>query len=110
MSLRNAAGDFPIGVALTEVHFQDSAYTRTAALEFNSLVAENECKWGAIMRNKGNYTFGPCDRLADFAEANGMEFRFHTLAWFDYNPSWVFETPLDEREEIFTDYVRTAMR
>lgn len=99
-----------MGVALTERWFDDAAYTRTAALNFNSLVAENECKWQAIQgAGAGEFNFGPCDRLLEFAEANDMEFRFHTLAWFNYAPAWVEQLSTSERQEVFTNHVRTVV-
>lgn len=58
---------------------------------FNSLTAENEMKFERLQPTEGNYTFANADRLVDFAAANGMGVRGHTLVWHNQTPAWVFE-------------------
>jgi endo-1,4-beta-xylanase len=55
---------------------------------------------------QGAYNFTRCEGLADFAAANDMEFRFHTLVWFDYNPQWVWDLPEEDKEAVLVEHVK----
>ncbi len=48
--------------------------------------------------------------MLDFAEANGMEFRFHTLAWYNYVPSWLNQLDTVGREAALRNHVETVMK
>ncbi len=58
---------------------------------FNSLTAENEMKFVSLQPVEGLYRFDDADRLVDFAAANGMGVRGHTLVWHNQTPLWMFE-------------------
>jgi endo-1,4-beta-xylanase len=58
---------------------------------FNSLTAENEMKFERLHPEEGTYTFEHADQLIEFAKANGMKVRGHTLVWHNQTPAWVFE-------------------
>ncbi len=58
---------------------------------FNSITAENEMKFENLQPVEGKYTFAVADRLVDFATANGMGVRGHTLVWHNQTPQWMFE-------------------
>jgi endo-1,4-beta-xylanase len=51
------------------------------ARHFNATTPENEMKWGVIAPTVGDYDFAPADEVADFAAANDLRLRGHTLVW-----------------------------
>ena len=62
---------------------------------YNIIVAENAMKPDATQPTEGNFTFTQGDKLVDFAIANGMEMRGHTLVWHSQVPDWFFQDPTD---------------
>jgi endo-1,4-beta-xylanase len=81
---------FPIGAAIEP--FQTVGLHGQLALKhFNSIVAENSMKVGPIHPTESTYNFTNADTLADFARANGLEMRGHTLLWHSQNPNWLFQ-------------------
>lgn len=83
------AGDFDIGAAVN-VRTVDSAAALLKA-QYNSLTAENEMKPVSIQPSEGTFTFDNADKIADFAAANGLKLRGHTLVWHNQTPNWFFE-------------------
>ena len=71
--------DFHIGVAISP----DPTYHNQVIQEFNSVVAENHFKPGALLIDAANWTFdfSKADELVTFAEANNLRMRGHTLIW-----------------------------
>src|SRR5512133_656815 len=71
-----------IGAAANERALRtDYAYRETLAQEFNLLTTENELKLGPLCPHPGVYDFGPAEELVNFAHANDMQVRGHTLVW-----------------------------
>jgi endo-1,4-beta-xylanase len=58
-------------------------------------VPENELKWSNICDAPGHYDFGPADAIVEFATANGLALRGHTLLWYYRTPRWFRD--LDDR-------------
>lgn len=87
-----------IGAIVNWEAFQnDQAYRELLAREFNVLIAENQMKfmfltWGG----RGDYDWTKADTIVDFAEANDMQMRGHTLVWHQAIPAWV--RPFDESD------------
>ncbi len=61
--------------------------------ECAALVTENELKWGNICDAPGEYDFAGADAIVDFASANGLAMRGHTLLWYYRTPRWFRELP-----------------
>lgn len=61
------------------------------ALHFNSITAENDMKFERLQAEEGQFTFEEADKLAAFAQENGMKMRGHTLVWHNQTPTWVFQ-------------------
>lgn len=59
--------------------------------DFNSITPENQGKWESISPARGEFYFDELDEIVDFAEANGMRVRGHTLLWHNQNPQWVLD-------------------
>lgn len=78
----------------------DYAYRELLAREFNLLTTENEMKLGSLCPRLEAYDFGPAEELVDFAQANDMEVRGHTLLWHQGNPEWLKETNFNRHQAL----------
>lgn len=81
--------NFKIGAAIGQGALT-GAHGQLLTKHFNSVTAENSMKWGLIHPTEAIYDFAPADAVVDFAVANGMQARGHTLVWHEQNPSWLF--------------------
>ncbi|NGO70805.1 endo-1,4-beta-xylanase [Streptomyces sp. SB3404] len=77
------------GAAVAGHHLGEADYTGTLNREFNSATAENEMKWETIEPSRGQFDYGPGDRIVDHARGQGMDVRGHTLVWHSQLPGWV---------------------
>lgn len=81
---------FRIGAAVNPITLR----TQSELLQhhFNSVTAENVMKFESLQPEEGRYAFADADRLVEFALANDMGVRGHTLVWHNQTPPWVFES------------------
>jgi endo-1,4-beta-xylanase len=77
------------GTAVAAGRLGDGTYTNILGREFNSVTAENEMKWDATERSRGQFTFGAADQIVNGASARGQRVRGHTLVWHSQLPDWV---------------------
>ncbi|HDR90459.1 MAG TPA: endo-1,4-beta-xylanase [Bacteroidetes bacterium] len=82
---------FLMGAAIEPVSTDDPDDITLMQRHYNSLTAENVMKWSSLQPVEGNFHFDPADRIVDFAQANGMKVRGHTLCWHNQLPEWVFK-------------------
>jgi endo-1,4-beta-xylanase len=113
-SLRDLAArrGFYVGAAVnTMVLARDEKYRETLAREFNCVVAENTFKFERIHPRKDGYDFAQADALAEFAAANGMKLRGHTLVWHKQLPAWLEKShpSRDEAIAIMRDHIQTLV-
>ena len=64
-------------------------YRETLKNEFNIIVAENAFKWALMRPSRTTFNFTDTDALVNFAEANKMKVRGHTLLWHKQLPAWL---------------------
>ncbi|GAA4472573.1 hypothetical protein GCM10023170_092540 [Phytohabitans houttuyneae] len=83
------AGHFPIGAAISLPQTLGE-HARLLSKHFNSVTPGNALKWDATEPAEGAFRFTDADAMVDFARANGMEVRGHTLVWHNQTPAWVF--------------------
>jgi endo-1,4-beta-xylanase len=87
---------------------------------FDSLTSENDMKWSSLQPTQGNFTFATADAQVNFAKANNMLVRGHTLVWHNQTPSWVFNdaagnplTPTPDNKALLLqrmdNHIRTVM-
>ncbi len=81
---------FPIGVAVAPTSLEGDQ-ARLIKKNFNSLTAENVMKPGVIHPEENRYNWEPADKIVDFAQANGMKMRGHTLCWHNQTGAWMFK-------------------
>ncbi|PGH15522.1 hypothetical protein AJ80_05539 [Polytolypa hystricis UAMH7299] len=84
-----AKGKEYFGTALTLRGDQSEENIIKRAAEFGSVTPENAMKWEATEPNRGQFTWGGADQIADFATQNNKELRCHTLVWHSQLPGWV---------------------
>lgn len=66
-------------------------YAAVLATEYNSVTPENALKFGPLRPSLESFAWSEADVLVDFALANGMGIRGHTLVWHAQNPLWLTE-------------------
>jgi endo-1,4-beta-xylanase len=81
---------FPIGAAVNPRVIKTHA--ELLVKHFNSITAENEMKPGSVHAAENEYNFDDADTLVEFAQANNMLVRGHTLVWHNQTPDWFFTT------------------
>jgi endo-1,4-beta-xylanase len=84
------AACFPIGAAVAPYQLDDM-HADLLKRHFNSIVAENVMKPGPIQPTEGQFNWAGADKLVQFARANNLLMRGHTLVWHNQNPSWLFK-------------------
>jgi endo-1,4-beta-xylanase len=80
---------FPIGVSVSPYSltgFQSALILK----HFQSLTAENVMKPAPIHPEEKKYSWDNADKIVDFAKANGLLIRGHTLCWHKQSPFWMF--------------------
>jgi endo-1,4-beta-xylanase len=81
---------FLIGVAVGPNNLE-GAQAEMIKKHFNSLTAENAMKPGPIHPEENRYAWGNADKIVDFARANGLKVRGHTLCWHNQTATWMFK-------------------
>jgi len=84
---------FIIGVAVSPNNLQGDE-AELIKKHFNSLTAENVMKPALIHPQEDTYNWGPADKIIEFAEANGIKMRGHTLCWHSQTGQWMFKDSL----------------
>ena len=87
-SLADARG-IRIGAAIQPRRLTETEYAQTLAREFNLVTPENDMKFGPIHPEKGTFDFTNADAIVDFAVANKIQIKGHTMAWHSQQPAWV---------------------
>lgn len=102
--------NFFIGAAVAMTPFANEAvYHQILQREFNVIVAENAFKWDAVRPSRSTFNFADTDALVNFAEANRMKIRGHTLVWHNQLPAWLTggNFTRDEVIEILRQHILT---
>jgi len=81
---------FPIGVAVSPRSLE-GVTGEFIKKHFNSLTPENVMKPALIQPQEGKFSWAEADKIVDFAQANGMKVRGHTLCWHAQTGEWMFK-------------------
>ena len=80
---------FLIGVAVSPRNLEGDE-AELIKKNFNSLTPENVMKPALIHPEENRYYWDDADKIVDFAEANGLKVRGHTLCWHSQTGQWMF--------------------
>jgi len=81
---------FPIGVSVSPQALKNDE-AKLILSQFNSLTPENVMKPGPIHPEENRYNWEPADAIVNFAQANGLKMRGHTLCWHNQTGDWFFK-------------------
>ncbi len=81
---------FPIGVAVSPRSLEGET-GEFIKKNFNSLTAENVMKPALIQPQEGKFNWAEADKIVEFAQANGLKVRGHTLCWHNQTGEWMFK-------------------
>lgn len=84
------AAHFSVGGAIEPSQLGVPADVALLQKHFSSITAENVMKPARIGTAPGIYNFAPADQLIQFAQANFIQVRGHTLLWHQSAPAWFF--------------------
>lgn len=74
------------------------------------VVAENCMKWQTIHPRENTWNWRDADKLVEFAEANGMHVKFHTLFWHNQNSAFLSERWSREKAlDVMDEHISTIM-
>jgi len=97
--------------------FANPKYAELLKRDCGILVPENEFKWQAIRPDAKTFNLDHFSDMLDYAEANGMAMRGHTLLWHktEYFPKWLNAydfgaSPVKEAEKILGTHIRTLCK
>ena len=79
-----AIGDKFFGTAVTEAE----DYTNLLA-HFDQVTPGNAGKWGSVEAVQGQMNWTDLDTAYNFAKANHIPFKMHTLVWGSQQPAWI---------------------
>jgi endo-1,4-beta-xylanase len=102
--------EFYFGAAVAMSPFRNEIiYKETIQNEFNIIVAENAFKWDAVRPSRTTFNFTDTDALVNFAQANNMKIRGHTLVWHSQLPGWLTSGAFtrDEVIQILREHILT---
>ncbi len=113
---QSLAAYFPVGAAVWQGDLTgEHAFLLTK--HFNSLTSENDMKWDTLHPTEATFNFAPADAQVNFAKANNMQIRGHTLVWHNQNPAWLFldangqpMTPTPENRALLLQRLRTHIQ
>ncbi len=105
------ARSFYIGAAVNNGLVQENDYATSLVSQFNLLTTENAMKFEMIHPEAGVYTFGGADELINFAHANGMAVRGHTLIWYKQMPRWLAygDFTAEQVEQVMREHITTIV-
>ncbi len=100
-----------VGAAAEPQLLSEAPYASTLSREFTALTPRKAMKWEQLHPERDRYDFVRADTLMDFAQANAMQVRGHTLVWHMQNPQWLYEMPggRDEFSALLRDHIFTVV-
>jgi endo-1,4-beta-xylanase len=90
MAARFGTANFPIGAAIEPAATTDASDSAILLKHFSSVTAENAMKPDSIWPSGAAPNYTNANVIYNFAMANQMQVRGHTLVWHATAPSWFF--------------------
>jgi len=109
--LRDAfRSDYKFGCALSS-HQIDAGdiNSELGQSQFNSVTPSFQLKADIVAPTEGVFNFEEADRVVDWAIANGMDVRGHSLVWHESTPAYFYEGTRAEIRARLENYVQTVV-
>ncbi|KYF73568.1 endoglucanase [Sorangium cellulosum] len=74
---------------------------------WNQITPENEGKWDAVERTRGNKNWAALDRIYNYAKSNNVIFKQHVFVWGAQQPSWLAGLSGSEQQAAVKDWMRS---
>ncbi|MDX1994741.1 MAG: extracellular solute-binding protein [bacterium] len=89
----------------------DPTYADVLRREFNLITPETSLKMDVLRPDRTTYNFSEADSIVDYAQANGMQVRGHTLVWHRQLPGWLENGTFsrDELIAILREHIHTVV-
>jgi endo-1,4-beta-xylanase len=103
-----------IGTAVMPDLLKEDVYSRIVKNEFNTLCVEHHLKWEPLLSSKAArtgecvYDFTDADFIVDWALANGLDVKGHTLVWHVTSPAFLAEKSASEVREAVRRHIHTT--
>ena len=110
--LRMLERAFPFGMVMAHDPFvNEPNYRQYIAERFNWATHENEAKWYVNEAVRDQVTYAQADAILDWAEAEGIQMRGHTIFWApeQWQPAWVKPLVGAELESEVTDRLESVV-
>ncbi|MDR3736218.1 MAG: endo-1,4-beta-xylanase [Acidobacteriaceae bacterium] len=89
----------------------DGVYRGLIQKHASIIVAENAMKWEALRPAIDQFEFNRANVIVDFAQANKMKLRGHTLCWHRGLPWWFEKTATPQNAHaLLTEHIQTVVR
>ncbi|HEY6555736.1 MAG TPA: endo-1,4-beta-xylanase [Polyangiaceae bacterium] len=73
---------------------------------WQQITPENEGKWGSVEPQRDVMNWAGMDRIRDYARANRIPYKGHTLVWGAQQPGWVANLPASEQRAEVEEWIR----
>ena len=104
-------GQFRVGAALANSRISPPDASANLLLDqFNLMTPEWELKPDILSPAEGVYNFADADRIVDWAIANNLEVRGHTLLWHESVPAYMLQGTRDQIRTKLENYITTVMQ
>ncbi len=77
---------------------------------WNQVTPENSTKWGSVEANRNSMNWNQADMAYNYAKANGMPFKFHTLVWGSQEPSWIKNLSANDQKAEVLEWIQAAAK
>ena len=64
---------------------------------FSQITPGNGGKWGSVEAVQDQMNWADLDTAYNFAKANGLKFKLHTLVWGQQQPAWIASLPAEQQ-------------
>jgi GH35 family endo-1,4-beta-xylanase len=99
-----------VGMAVRPIYLEVPVYRDIVLREFSTLTPENHLKMEFVLADPAKPNYSQGNLILDFAAANKMAARGHTLVWHYYPPFLKGEAPAPAKTEaILRDFVKQSM-
>ena len=93
------------GSAVAREVLEDAGYRRLYQQETGLVTTDYALKFDALRPSETEFRFEAADALIDFATANGLQKRGHTLIWNENAPDWLKAKSKAEKARIFDAHI-----